>query len=456
MRRPVVLGLGAIAVLVLVVGGWWLLVSGPDELPSSATPDASTALNCTADGACTRTGLDRTLASCEEWYVGEPGGPTCNRTTAGVAEVALITDPANHVPGPVDRSLFEATIIDDPALDQVWDLEFLDDGTSFLTLNGGTVLRGSGGAYQRVGTVDVLQTGTGGLLGLALDPRFRQNGHIYVFYTYGRHPTYGSAGVLLNRISRFTVSGDGLVNETVLVDAIPGKKYQDGGRLEIGPDGMLYATTGGGATPFNGSVLTFSQDRDSLAGKVLRVRLDGSVPAGNPYSTPVYSRGHKNPSGLAWHPRSGALYASEHGIWRHDEVNRIEPGNNYGFSFFLCGERNPAAAGATVDGRPFHAVVNNTPPVWCARDWTMAPGGAAFVRDPDSRLYGDLFVAGLRGKHLRRLDMEDGAVVDDSIAWLNRGAIERTGMSHRLRDVEWFNGSLWVTGDGRGIARLTP
>lgn len=447
MQRTVVAGLAA---LVLVLGAGAVLFGGPDSMPSR------TVLNCTGDGACTEATITTTLESCSDWYVGDPGGPTCNRTTQGLDDIALITDPANHVPGPMANISFDSRIITDPALDRPWDLEFTANGTQYITLKGGGVLRGSDGSYERIGSLDVLAAGTAGLLGLALSPDFQQDRHIYMFYTYGRHPEYGRYGILMNRISRFRVTDDGLQNETVLVDAIPGKLYHDGGRLEIGPDDRLYAATGGGATEMNGSVKLFSQDRSSLSGKILRVNLDGSVPADNPSDGPVYSIGHKNPSSLVWSPVSGGLYASEHGIWRHDEVNRIRPGRNYGFAFFNCGERNPAARGARVDGQPFYEAVNNTPPVWCADDWTIAPGGAAFVRDPDSSLYGDLFVAGLRGKHLRRLDMEGGEVVGGSIAWLNDRPINYSGMSHRLRDVEWFNGSLWVTGDGQGIARLTP
>lgn len=75
-----------------------------------------------------------------------------------------------------------------------------------------------------------------------------------------------------------------------------------------------------------------AQDLTSLAGKILRIHRDGSIPEDNPFpGSPVYSWGHRNPQGLAWHPVTGALFSSEHGPSAHDELNRIEPGENYGW-----------------------------------------------------------------------------------------------------------------------------
>ncbi len=106
-----------------------------------------------------------------------------------------------------------------------------------------------------------------------------------------------------------------------MLDKIPSGQYHHGGRLEIGPDGKLYATAGDAATDPE-----IAQNVNSLGGKILRMNLDGSVPADNPFSgSYVYSYGHRNPQGLAW-AEDGTLYESEHGPSANDEINRILPG----------------------------------------------------------------------------------------------------------------------------------
>lgn len=405
--------------------------------------------DCSQSGACDRTTIHTTLAGCEVWFDNEPGSPTCNRTTDGLDRVALVADQANHIPGPVDRITAFQTL-QDPLLRDPWDLEFAAEGRMYITLNNGSLVRGRPGALEQVGSVDVVDDDMGGLLGLALDPEFGRNRQVYLFYTYDWHPVFGG-GAFVNRISRFTLTDEGVVNETVLVDEIPGGRFMNGGRLEIGPDGMLYATTGKAVSSHGGQVYNLPQDVSSLSGKVLRIHRNGSVPISNPYGSPVYSIGHKNPSGLAWHPVSGELYASEHGPWRHDEVNRVVREGNYGFPRYVCDEQRPEQE---WDGSVPTGIPPMRGPVWCADDWTMAPGSLAFVRDRGERYHGDLFVTGLRGQHVRRLDVEDGRVREEEIVWFREG--EQPSPSRRLRDIEYWNGSLWVAGDFNGMVRLTP
>jgi glucose/arabinose dehydrogenase len=216
-------------------------------------------------------------------------------------------------------------------------------------------------------------------MGLALDPQFATNGYLYVMYTYR-----GNQG-MNNRISRLTVNGERAGAEQVLLDGIPGANIHDGGRLAFGPDGKLYASTGDAANADQ------AQNRESVAGKILRLNPDGSVPADNPFpGSPVYSYGHRNPEGMDWHPQTGVLYATEHGSSARDEVNRIQPGQNYGW---------PTVRGKAGDSRfvdPVHESGNET--------W--APAGAAFY---DGSLLGpwqgSLFYGTLRGQHLHRLQL---------------------------------------------------
>ena len=199
-------------------------------------------------------------------------------------------------------------------------------------------------------------------MGIAPHPDFAGNGYLYVCYTYreGR-ATY-------NRIARLTDRGDRAADHHVVLDHIPGDTRHDGCRIRFGPDGYLYATTGDATDP------DLSQNLDSLAGKVLRLAADGSVPPDNPFpGSLVYTWGHRNPQGLDWHPVTGALFITEHGPDRDDEVNILLPGQNYGW---------PDVTGSAGDSRYVDSTLSLTP--------TVAIAGTAFVtgEQPARRLAG--------------------------------------------------------------------
>ena len=145
-----------------------------------------------------------------------------------------------------------------------------------------------------------LHEGEGGLLGLVADPAYEENHFLYVYHTYRFDD------VTKNRVLRLVVKDNKAVIDEVLLDNIPGSINHNGGRLAIGPDGLLYITTGDALEP------ELSQDKGSLAGKILRINLDGSIPDDNPIpNSPVYSLGHRNPQGLAW--LDSHMFSSEHG-----------------------------------------------------------------------------------------------------------------------------------------------
>jgi glucose/arabinose dehydrogenase len=164
-----------------------------------------------------------------------------------------------------------------------------------------------------------------GLLGLALDPNFDENGYVYVFYTVGD----GNADPVEQRIVRFTDQDNVGTDETVLVEGLPHgpRCCHNGGRIAFGPDGMLYATLG------DVEDADLSQNPEHVAGSVLRYTPDGAVPDDNPFGpdNPVYAFGLRNPFGITFHPETGDLFVTENGPNGFDEVNRIEAGENYGW-----------------------------------------------------------------------------------------------------------------------------
>jgi len=165
----------------------------------------------------------------------------------------------------------------------------------------------------------------GGLLGITTHPDFKNNHFLYVFLTYEED------AALWNKVLRITESNNKLVDAITIFDKIPGSVFSNGGFLKFGPDGKLYVGTG---TVSDSSHLP--QDLDSLAGKILRLNDDGSIPEDNPYpNSPVYSLGHRNPQGMAW-DKSGNMYMAELGPEKNDEINLIKAGKNFGWPEQEC------------------------------------------------------------------------------------------------------------------------
>jgi aldose sugar dehydrogenase len=181
----------------------------------------------------------------------------------------------------------------------------------------------------------VSSAGERGALGIALDPHFRRNHHLYVFFTH--------ASPLDNRVARFTVRHNRCRNKKLIVKGIPAScsGYHNGGQLAF-VGGKLFVSTGEAHQAWR------AQSKHNRLGKVLRYHRDGTVPRGNPFGrrNPVWSLGHRNPFGLAHKPGSKRLYETENGPQCDDELNRIVKGRNYGWGGgYRCGTagvgRNP-------------------------------------------------------------------------------------------------------------------
>jgi len=189
-----------------------------------------------------------------------------------------------------------------------------------------------------------------GLLGIALDPAFDTNHYIYCFYSYGEPENN-----LRNRVVRVRDDDTGL--ETIL-ENIPGGRIHNGGIIAFGPDGHLYIGVG-----IQNEIKDKAQDQTYWGGKVLRIEADGRIPEDNPIAdSPVYSCGHRNIFGLAFHPVTGKLYISDVGPEEDDEINIIEPGGNYGW---------PLVTGAVHQPEYRDPIVSYTP--------TITPTQSVFV-----------------------------------------------------------------------------
>jgi glucose/arabinose dehydrogenase len=203
-----------------------------------------------------------------------------------------------------------------------WELIWGPDNFIWMTERDGRISRvnpANGKISPLYSIPDVLQSGESGLLGMALHPEFSKNPYVYVAYTYAKN------SIPIEKIVRFSYNGTTLTNPKILLDNISAASIHNGSRLLILPDHTLLVTTG------DASNTSRAQNRNSLNGKVLRLNLDGSIPANNPVpGSYIYSLGHRNAQGLVQAP-NGKIYSSEHGPDSDDELNLLEPNRNYGW-----------------------------------------------------------------------------------------------------------------------------
>jgi glucose/arabinose dehydrogenase len=375
---------------------------------------------CAPDGADDVAG-DPTPADAATPAPAPPAGPG-----AGPTEEA----PAGDEPAPVEQDPadpVEVTVTTiATGLEAPWDVVFMDDRVFLTERDSGAILElADDGSTRELARLDVDPAGEGGLLGLAADPEADGVG-FYAYLTTAQD----------NRVVRLAPGEE----PRPVLTGIPKARIHNGGRIALGPDGMLHVGTGDAGDP------ALSQDPDSLAGKILRVTPDGEIPDDNPtQGSPVYALGLRNPQGLDW-SADGTLYAAEFGPDVDDEVNRIEPGGNYGW---------PEVTGAAGREGFIDPVFVRQPP---EASWS---GLAVLTEGAIPQWEGDVFVAALRGNRLWRLTLDDAGEVAEAEELL-------VGELGRLRQVvQAPDGALWVltsNRDGRGsptseddrIVRLGP
>jgi glucose/arabinose dehydrogenase len=331
-------------------------------------------------------------------------------------------------------------------LEHPWGLEFLPDGRMLVTERPGRlriVTPGGGLSAPLSGVPAVRAVGQGGLLDVALDPAFGENGLVYLSYAEpGEGDESGTA------VARGRLTDTGLEQVEVLFRQVHkvDSKHHYGSRLVFDRSGRLFITLGD-----RGGHREAAQDLSKHIGKVVRIERDGSVPADNPFvgrsgTLPeVFSSGHRNIQGAALHPVSGELWTHEHGPRGGDEVNITRAGRNYGWPVITYGREyhGPAIGEGTEKPgmeQPLHYWVPS-----------IAPSGMAFyTADEIPAWRGNLLVGALAAQQLVRLELS----VDDKVAHE-----ERIAIGERVRDVvQGPDGAVYLltdTGKTSRILRLT-
>lgn len=354
------------------------------------------------------------------WDLTHTGG--MRKLLVAAASLALITSGATLSSAgavPSVKVASQQTITQN--LTSPWGMAFLPDGSALVSERDTARIRriparspGSPAVSLSrapvVGTVSgVAPGGEGGLLGIAVPPTTGSAQPAYLFaYFTGRND---------NRVVRIDWDGRRLGKQTPIVTGIPKASYHNGGRLLVDDD-TLFIATGDAGIP------ELSQDRRSLAGKVLRVDFNGKPAAGNPLpGSPVFTLGHRNVQGLALDD-DGRLWATEFGTSKADELNLLLPGRNYGWPI--------------VEGRSSDRRFTNPKVTWSPTS-TASPSGMAISG-------GNAYVASLRGEVLWRVPL-NGTRAGKPVA-------VPIGERSRLRTIEVApDGRLWLmtnNTDGRG------
>lgn len=381
------------------------------------------------------------LATCLAACGGEDGADTSPPPpTATPTPTPTPTPSPTPAPAPVTAvSQREVATFDNP-----WAMVFLPDGRLLVTEKPGRLqLVTTTGAKTSVGNIPAVRYG--GQLGLqdvVLDPGFATNNHIWITYA---EPARGGEQLAVARATLNLAGAPRLDDVQVIWRAVPATTGgQLGGRLAFAPDGRhLFVSTG------ERQQGTPAQDLTGTLGKIVRINLDGTPAAGNPFAgTPnaraeIWALGNRNPYGLVF-ASDGRLFESEMGPAGGDEFNLIEPGKNYGWP--------RVSEGDNYDGSSIPRHATNTAYTAPLVSWSpvIAPGGMIQYRGSTfSGWTGDFLLAGLVQQGLVRVRVDGNRASE----------VGRIALGSRTREVEEGpGGSLWVLrdGDGGALVELTP
>ncbi len=331
-----------------------------------------------------------------------------------------------------------------------WSLAFLPDGSYLVSERRGKLWRiaPDGQKTEIIGVPDVYHEGQGGLLDIALAPKFSDGGHVYFSYAATAENNEDIANTEVAR-AELNLQQNRLTDHQVIFKAQPKVEGANhwGSRLLFAPDGMLHITLG---ERFD--YKEKAQDPTNHLGTTIRIKPDGSVPADNPFADgtqgdpKVFTYGNRNVQGIAVHPETGEIWAHEHGPKGGDEINILKAGANYGWPAVTFGI---SYWGLEISDKTSAPDMEDPILQWTP---SIAPSGMAFyMGDRFPEWKGDLFVGALAHKHLRRLELSGRNVTEEEELLKDAGA--------RIRDVrQGPDGYIYILTDETdgALLRLEP
>jgi len=330
-----------------------------------------------------------------------------------------------------------------PELETPWGMAFLPSGGILITEKRGELLLVENGKTTSIQNVpNVSYRGQGGLLDVELHPNFNENHWVYLSYASPEGEETGAH----TAIARGQLKGNSLENFEVLYKASPNTRGGNhfGSRIEFDNEGYLYFTIG------ERDIRDVNpQDITRDGGKVYRLHDDGSIPTDNPFvNTPnakpaIYSYGHRNPQGMAIHPKTGKIWTGEHGPQGGDEINEIRPGNNYGWPVICYGVNY---GGAPITDKTHEDGMEQPIYYWVP---SIAPCGIDFVTsDKYPEWQNSLLVSSLKFQYLEFLKLENDRVVK------REKILEDIGRVRCVRQAP--DGFVYVAVEGVGIVKIIP
>jgi glucose/arabinose dehydrogenase len=341
-----------------------------------------------------------------------------------------------------DKITFSAVqIVDD--IQNPWGMAFLPDRGILITEKTGKLIHYNNGKKTLINNIpEIYVRGQGGFLDIELHPNYEENGWIY--FSYSSSEGDGKGGN--TAIMRAKLEGNSLINLEQLYKGVPNttKGQHFGSRLEFDTKGYLYFSIGD-----RGNRDVNPQDVTRDGGKIYRLHDDGNIPEDNPFvdksgaKKAIFSYGHRNPQGLALHPKTGKLWEHEHGPRGGDEINVVEKGKNYGWPVITYGINY---IGTKITDETSRQGMEQ--PIY---QWTpsIAPCGMTFVSsDKYPNWKGNLLVGSLAFQYLERLEIKNNQVV------YREKLLDGMG---RVRNVKQSpDGYIYVGIEGKGIYKLEP
>jgi glucose/arabinose dehydrogenase len=338
---------------------------------------------------------------------------------------------------------------------QPWSIAFLPGGDTLITERPGRlrILRQGKLLPQAVeGVPKVYHVGQGGLLEVMPHPNFASNRLLYLTYSKPGAAEGDSRTALIR--ARF--ENDKLVDVKEIFDAVSKGRGHYSGKIAFDKNGYLFLTLGDRQVPPEGNLEAHpAQDLTNHHGKVVRLHDDGRVPADNPFvnragaKPEIWSYGHRNLQGLAVHPETGDLWADEHGPQGGDELNRIQPGKNYGWPVIGFGVNY--TTGLAIHSGTHRDGMEQPVKVWVPS--IGISGMTIYSGDKFPAWRGNFFVGGMAGQQLSRLTMKDDRVVNEELL------VQQMG---RIRDIrQGLDGFIYLVIDDRDgkptpVYRLEP